>query len=178
MAWLEALSFRLEDLLPQAQRRSLRLVRPAPPRRLALLVLAITLFFALLFALNSYAAYGRLYASALAIAPPVLAGDVAAQTARYLIVSATLLVGYALAVAGGCVAYLHRLIGPTVALERQVRALRRGDYAARVALRDGEDVFAKLARDLNDLAARLETRGAGRGWHPPLPHPASQASSG
>lgn len=144
------------------QRHTLRLVQPGPQLRMGLAVIAVTLGFGLLFAANSYAAFGTLYATTLSTAPKIFEGDIFAQALPYLYVSLAILAGYVLAVLGVCVAMLHRLLGPTVALERQVRSLKLGDYSARISLRSDDHAYAELARHLNELGERLEARERSR----------------
>lgn len=140
----------------EGQRRTLRFSVPGPQLGLALQVLGITLGFALLFLGNSYAAFGSLFGSAIDVAPSAFGADILAQAGYYGSVSAALLLGYGLAVVAVCGSYVHRLVGPTVALERQVRALKSGDFTARVALRNGDVVHGNLARLLNDLGEQLQ----------------------
>ncbi len=61
---------------------------------------------------------------------------------------------YMILVVGLWVRYSRKVMGPEVAFRRHVEALKNGDYAARVELRDG-DAFVELAGDLNELAAIL-----------------------
>lgn len=49
----------------------------------------------------------------------------------------------------------HRLVGPTIAFRRHIKALIEGDYAVRTRLRTG-DAFREVADDLNTLSERLE----------------------
>jgi HAMP domain-containing protein len=77
---------------------------------------------------------------------------------QYNSVTLILLVAYLLAVLGLASAAVLRLTGATVALERHVRALKAGDYAARAKLRQGDTVHAELASELNELAAKLQGR--------------------
>jgi hypothetical protein len=144
------------SLVGISQRRAWRLACPRPLLRLAFSVLGTSVLFGLLAVANSYAAFGPLLGSALSTAPAVFGTEIDAQTAHYVVVSATLALGYALAVIAVCVSFVHRITGPTVALERHARALKGGLYASRVALRDGDRVHTDLARHLNDLAAQLE----------------------
>jgi len=51
--------------------------------------------------------------------------------------------------------YTHRIIGPTVALKRHIRALKDGLYSHRVHLRK-HDELKDMAADLNELAEILE----------------------
>lgn len=139
-----------------SQRRAWRLDRPGPLLRLAASVFGTTLVFGLLAAGNSYAAYGTLLGSMLATAPEVFGADIDAQTAHYVVVSSALALGYMLALIAVCVSFVHRLTGPTVALERHARALKSGRFSSRVLLRGGDRVHRELARHLNDLAAQLE----------------------
>lgn len=148
--------------LQRPARRTLRLAQPGLQLRLAGAVLAVTLGYGLLFGLNTYGAFGRLYTATLSWAPSALGEDIGAQAQSYLRVSLALFLALATTLGGVCVAVLHRVLGPTVALERSVRALARGDYSQRVVLREGEIVFATLAQQLNTLADRLEAEELAR----------------
>jgi hypothetical protein len=145
-----------ESLASQGERRSFRLSRPRVQLRLALYVLAVSLGFAMLFAFNSWAAYGRIFDATLSISPRPIADELGAQTKNYVGVSLVLLVGYSLTVMAVTIAYMHRLLGPTVALERHVRALERGDYTSRMSVRENEMLYRDMAGRLNRLAIRLE----------------------
>jgi hypothetical protein len=138
------------------QRRFLRFTAPGAQLRLALCVLGVTLGFAALFFLNSYAAYGTMMEKALSLVPEAMRGDIALQTVQYGSVTLALVIGYLLALVGLSGASVHWLTGATVAMERQVRALKEGDYGARVQLRQGDAVHAELAKQLNELAAQLQ----------------------
>lgn len=48
----------------------------------------------------------------------------------------------------------HKLVGPTIAFRRHIRALAAGDYQARTSLRAG-DAFGEVADELNALSAKL-----------------------
>jgi hypothetical protein len=146
----------LSALLAPSRRRTIRFSVPAAQLRLALSVLGVTLGFGVLLAANSYAAFGRLLGVALEVAPAAFATDIEGQTGYFIVTSLSLLLGFALAIVAVCAAFLNRITGPTVALERQARALKFGDYAARVCLRDGDSVHTRLARELNELAVSLQ----------------------
>lgn len=151
-------------LAPQPyERRFVRFSAPGPQLRLALTVLGVTLVFAALFAANSYAAYGRMMNAILSVVDGAFREDLALQTTQYATVTVALLLGYALALVVICGAYVNRLAGPTVALERHVRALKTGEYRSRVRLRGGGSVHAALARQLNELADQLENEATRRG---------------
>jgi methyl-accepting chemotaxis protein len=138
------------------ERRFVRFSAPRQQLRLATAVFALTLGFAALIGLNSYAAYGRLTEAMFAVLPVAFREDVVYQTTQYATITIELLLAYALALIVLCGAYVNRLTGPAVALERHVRALRSGDYRSRVRLRGGGDLHAGLARQLNELAEQLE----------------------
>ena len=145
-----------ERLVSPGARHSFRLLRPRVQLRLGLYVLGVSLGFALLFAFKSWAAYGRIFDATLASSPSVFGDELGAQTKNYVGVSLVLLVGYSLTVLAVTIAYVHRLIGPTVAMERHVRALERGDYTSRMAVREDEMLYRDMAQRLNRLATRLE----------------------
>jgi len=159
MTYLDALA------LHRPTRRTMRLVQPKLQLRVASFVLSVTLGLAVLFVLNTYSAFGQLYAASLTWAPDELKTDLSAQTQSYLKVSLALSVAAAASLVGICIALVHRLIGPTVALERHVSALERGEYGRRVVLRRGEIVYATLAGRLNRLAETLERQELQRSLH-------------
>jgi len=121
-----------------------------------------TLGFAALFAVQSYLAFGRVYAMALSVAPTSFEELISDQIGDFAIVTSVIGVAYLSVMLTTSVAFLHRLMGPTVALRRQVRHLRRGDYAARVEMRSSEVMISELSHELNELAATLERREQAR----------------
>ena len=48
----------------------------------------------------------------------------------------------------------HKLVGPTIAFRRHIRALNSGNFQARTVLRTG-DAFGEVADELNQLSATL-----------------------
>jgi methyl-accepting chemotaxis protein len=50
--------------------------------------------------------------------------------------------------------YTHRLVGPTIAFRRHIRAISDGDFKLRTNLRPG-DAFSEVADDLNKLSEKL-----------------------
>jgi hypothetical protein len=144
------------------RRRTIRLIRPGVQLKLAIYLLAISFCFAGLVAFNSWSAYGRLFEGTLSTAPAPFQHDILEQTRPYLNISFALIAGYVIAVLGVTIAYLHRVIGPIVALERHLRALQRGEYGSRISLRSNDHLYAEMADQLNELASRLET-ASGRG---------------
>ena len=49
----------------------------------------------------------------------------------------------------------HRYLGPMVAIRRQLKAMREGNFSERMKLREGDE-FTDVADDLNALAEKLE----------------------
>ena len=138
------------------QRRSIRVVEPVAQIRVPVILVTLTAIFVSAFAWNSHAAYERLIDLTLAQTQAAFRGTVSDQTGDFMIVSFALLGGYLAAVAGICLSYTHHLIGPRVAMIRQIAALKRGDYSARVFVRESDLVFREMARDLNELAHILQ----------------------
>lgn len=149
-----------QHLSEPERRRTIRMVRPGVQLKLAVYLLAVSFGFALLLGFNSWAAYGRLFHGTLATAPAPFANDIVEQTTPFLKSTLALLGGYVIAMLGVTIAYLHRVVGPMVAIERHLRALQRGDYASRVMLRSSDHLYADVADQLNELASRLETSRA------------------
>jgi len=145
-----------EKLTEPERRRSMRLIRPQAQLKLAVYLLAITLAFFGLVAANSWSAYGRLFEGTLSTAAAPFKHDFMEQTRVYMNISLLLLLGYVLTVLAVVIAYLHRLIGPTIAVERQLRSMLRGDYSARLSLRHDDELYTDLADHINELASRLE----------------------
>lgn len=85
------------------------------------------------------------------------------QTENFIEASMVLLVVYIIFTVGITTIYTHRIIGPTIAIKRHVRALKEGLYSHRVSLRK-HDELKDLAGELNELAEILEqykNNGAG-----------------
>ena len=148
----------IRDRIAEPERRhALRLLRPRVQLTLAAYLLAVSFVFGALMAFNSWSAYGRLFEGTLSTAAAPFRQDIAEQSRLYMQTSLALAGGYVVAMLLVTVAYLHRVVGPTIALERHVRALQRGEYGSRVALRSSDHLYAELADQLNELAARLES---------------------
>ena len=138
------------------RRRFLRVLEAGTQLRLPAYLLLLTAGFGALFALNGYHAYGRIFEATLSMAAPAMEELIRQQSDNFLITSVSIGVGYLLTTLVLCVGYLHRVIGPTVPLRRQIHALLEGDYSARVQLRASDAAMAGMADDLNDLARALE----------------------
>ena len=109
----------------------------------------------------AWSGFLRAYSLAVAELPPHLGVSLRRMARDLASVLAVASLAYGLVVVALSVAYLKRILGPIIAFRRHVEALKNGDYAARVSLREG-DVFQDLARDLNELAGLLE-EGVKRG---------------
>jgi signal transduction histidine kinase len=78
------------------------------------------------------------------------------QTQDFSIVGAAILGGLVLTILGFSVAYTHLLLGPTVALRRQVQSMKDGNYRTRNKLRKTDAAHQGLADDLNELSSILQ----------------------
>ena len=145
-----------DAVLAPAQRRSIRLHEPGTQLRLPAYLLGVSLGFSGLFALNVWAAYSSVYDMTLSLAPTSFEGVIQSQTGDFLAVTAIIAVAYAVVVLAVTAGYLHKVIGPTIALKRHVQSLKKGEYGSRIVLRDGHPVYLDLASNLNDLAERLQ----------------------
>jgi hypothetical protein len=153
MSLAEALADRIAE---PDRRRTIRLIQPRAQLKLAAYVIIASIVFVALEVFNSWAAYARLAEHTLSFAPAGLAQEVLDQTQDYLQTSLVLLIGFGFCVLILSIGYLHRLLGPIVAFERCLRALRSGNYSARVAVRRDAHLYAELANELNHLAEELE----------------------
>lgn len=140
----------------RSPRRTFRLVQPAQQMYLAGAILGLTVVFGGLSIANSYAAFGRMFGVALSTAPVPVGSEMSEQTYHFLRVTLTLAVAYGLCALALSMIFVRRLVGPVVALERQIRAIRSGDYGSRVKLRSGQSTYSGMATHLNELAMSLE----------------------
>lgn len=138
------------------QRKTVNLLlEPRVQLKLPFYFLLITVAFAGTMAWTISSAYRELFSAVASEQPAFVVAIIRDQTHDLVQVSIRLVIGYLLLVLSVAVVQSHRLVGPSVALRRQVEALKNGDYSARVALRQ-KDAFGPLADDLNELAALLE----------------------
>jgi len=159
MSFTDALVDRISE---PTRRRTVRLIQPRAQLTLAAYLIFASVGFVALEVFNSWAAYARLAEHTLSFAPAALTQEVLDQTRDYLHTSLALLAGFAFSVLVVSIGYVHRLLGPIVAFERCLRALRIGDYAARVAVRGNDHLYAELANQLNHLAAQLQESARSR----------------
>jgi hypothetical protein len=140
--------------LPDA-RRVIRFPQPMTQLKLPAYLLIATLACGAVFAWQSQSAYERMYDLVISEVPKTYVVMIREQTHDFAVVSAAILAAYVLVVTGLCIGYSHRLIGPVVALRRQIRALNNGNYRARTKLRKSDTAFLELADDLDELATTL-----------------------
>ena len=119
-------------------------------------LIALTVVFGAVSAFNSWSAFGAIYKALLVTAAAPFEAEILGQARLYLNTSLALFAGYVVCVLAVTIGYVHRLIGPTVALERHLRALRRGEYGERVNLRSNDRLYGELAEHLNELTSRLD----------------------
>jgi hypothetical protein len=150
-------------LLPVSSRRAIRIREVGVHLRLPLYLLGVSVGFGVLFAAHTRAAYADLYAMMLSAVPRSFALLIVEQTPAFVRVSAILIAGWVLVVLCVCVAYTQALIGPTVALRRQIQALKRGDTTGRLQIRRRDRIFRGLAEELNELTFVLSARGRAEG---------------
>jgi len=140
--------------LPDA-RRVIRFPQPMTQLRLPAYLLIATLACGAVFAWQSHAAYERMYDLVLSEVPETYVVMIREQTHDFAVVCAAILAGYILVVCGLCVGYSHHLIGPIVALRRQVQALNDGNYRSRTKIRQSDTAYLEMAADLDELAKTL-----------------------
>jgi hypothetical protein len=140
--------------LPDA-RRVFRFPQPMLQLKLPAYLLIATIVCGAVFAWQSQSAYERMYDLIISEVPKTYVVMIREQTHDFAIVSAAILGVWVLAVAGLCIGYSHQLLGPVVALRRQVQALNDGNYRARTKLRKSDTAFLEMANDLDDLAKTL-----------------------
>lgn len=73
------------------------------------------------------------------------------------VVLAGICVLYVVVSVGFAILFTHRMVGPSYAFRRHIRALRDGDYDAYTSLRP-HDAFEELALELNLLSQALRER--------------------
>jgi hypothetical protein len=140
----------------QPQRRLVRLSQPRVQLQLPLYLLLVSLFFASLLALNTYAAFGTLYEVTLSLVPGTYEILIQDQLVFFAIVTLVISVAWGIVITVVSVAYLYRMISSDIPMQRHVRELRNGNFRSRVVLRGGGSASCQLARDLNELAIALE----------------------
>jgi len=152
-------SLTVVKILGLDERRKARnlLLRPTLQMKLPLYTLLLSFTFGLLALLLFYIYFEQLYVMMLenTTQGSYLRTAVSMQTNNFLEATSMLLIGYILLMVAVTTIYTHRIIGPTVALKRHIRALKDGLYSHRVHLRK-HDELKDMAADLNELAEILE----------------------
>jgi methyl-accepting chemotaxis protein len=131
------------------------LLQPGVQLKLPVYFLLMTTAFVTILAAAIASAYRSFFVTIAAEQPAYVERILRAQTRDLVVVLGIIAVAYLLMVLTVAIVHSHRLVGPTVALRREVEALKNGDYSARVTLRRN-DAFLELADDLNELASLLE----------------------
>ena len=142
----------------QVQRRYLRLSQPQIQLRLPAYLLLVNLGFAILLALNTYAAFGKLYEVTLSLVPGSFEILIHDQLAFFSVVTLVISIAWVMMITLVSAAYLYHVLGNNVPMQRHVRELGSGNFRSRVVLRGNDSASADLARDLNELAIALECR--------------------
>ena len=147
-------------LSPQTRRRlKSLLINPELQIRLPVYLLIVTLIFACASWIVLHVAFNGLYDFAFEqgnIGEQV--GDVLRHHIRIVVTVLTLLIiMYVLLTIGLSVAYLHKLIGPSIAFKRHISTLKDGNYSSRILLRQ-DDALGEMAIELNELAEALEKK--------------------
>ena len=133
------------------------MLKPSLQMKLPLYTLILSFTFGLVALLLFYVYFEQLYAMMLenTTQGSYLRAAVRLQTSNFIEAASMLLVGYILLMVAVTTIYTHRIIGPTVALKRHIKALKDGLYSHRVQLRK-HDELKDMAADLNELAEILE----------------------
>jgi len=147
----------MRSLMGFDSRRAFRVLQFGAQIRLPIYLLLITVAFMSLFAWHAYSAYAELYTMVMTNVPESFQEQILRQTQDFSIVGAAILGGLVLTILGFSVAYTHTLIGPTVALRRQVQSMKDGNYRMRNKLRKTDAAHQGLANDLNELSAILQS---------------------
>ena len=146
-------------ILGNDERRKARnlLLRPVLQIKLPLYIILLSVTFGGLAMLLGYFYFEQLYMMMLenTTQGSYLQETISEQLGNFMESSVMLLIGYVFLVAGITIIYTHRMIGPTVTINRHIRALQEGRYASRVTLRKNDE-HKDLAAELNELAEILE----------------------
>lgn len=141
------------------ERRKARnfLLRPMLQIKLPLYILILSFTFGALAMLLGYFYFEQLYLMMLenTTQGSYLQNTISEQVNNFMESSVMLLIGYVFLVAGITIIYTHRMIGPTVTINRHIRALKKGRYSSRISLRKNDEL-KDLAAELNELAEILE----------------------
>lgn len=151
------------SILASQTRRGLKslLIKPELQLKLPVYLLFITVLFAIACWIVLQVAFAGLYEFAFEQGG---LGEQVGYLFRHhiqLVVSvfSFLTIVYVLLTVGFSVAYLHKLIGPSIAFKRHINALAEGNYASRITLRQ-DDAFEGISIELNELAEVLEEKYA------------------
>lgn len=146
---------------PKVIKRRLRnyLLQPLVQVKLGLYSILLSLGLAVAVGGILYANLRKIYTLILALtdvpeeANEVLATHIAGMSG-WLILTVVIYLALTILIS---VLFTHRLIGPTIAFRRHIRALSEGRYNSRTFLRKG-DAFEEVADELNHLSEVLERK--------------------
>ena len=130
---------------------------PAHQLRVPLYLLLITLAFAGGWVASVVVAFRKFYRVLEAEQPAYFETMLQSQVSDLALITLLLGVTYAGVILTVSVIHSHRLVGPGVALRRQIERLKQGDYSARIQLRK-RDAFRDVADELNELTQLLQDR--------------------
>jgi len=146
-------------ILGNDERRKARnlLLRPMLQIKLPLYILFLSFTFGALAMLLGYFYFEQLYMMMLenTTQGTYLHKTISEQVNNFMESSVMLLIGYVILVAVVTIVYTHRMIGPTVTINRHIKALKEGLYTSRITLRRNDEL-KDLAAELNELAEILE----------------------
>ena len=130
-------------ILVNDERRKARnfLLRPMLQIKLPLYILILSFIFGALAMLLGYFYFEQLYLMMLenTTQGSYLQNAISEQLNNFMESSVMLLIGYVFLVASITIIYTHRMIGPTVTLNRHIRALKEA-LSTRIALRKNDEL--------------------------------------
>lgn len=149
----------MDDAKPQRRIRNL-LLQPLLQVKLGLYSIILSTLFTIVFCWMVYHSFRRLFDLILDLTDlrdevMEIINSNLVDMGWWLIIVVT---GYWLLTVVISIVFTHKLVGPTVAFRRHIKALSKGNYESRLTLRKG-DAFSEVAEDLNQLAEDLQKRG-------------------
>ena len=135
----------------------MRLLQPSLQLKFPIYAVLLTILFLVSVTSVLYLAFGNLFLEILEESPWSNYHSNAIQNQASAAISVVLVctLAYAILVVIFSVILTHRLVGPIVAFERQIKAFKQGSFSARTTLRK-HDEFKNIARELNELGEILE----------------------
>lgn len=149
---------RFFTLKPRRKLRN-RIQKPGLQLRFPLYTILLTVFFAGSIVATVYLSFGDLYNSILNVSElgEYYKNAIRENFQASIGLLTMFFLAYITLIVVLSVVVTHRMIGPTYSFVRQIRALKNGDYYARIVLRK-HDEFKDVAKELNELAEILECK--------------------